>query len=87
MMNNAATAVAVERPELSDEDVIRHVLNGNTAMFELLMRRYNERAYRAARSILRDEEEAEDVMQQADVNAFTHLGQFNGGRVTATFLT
>ena len=42
-------------------------------MFELLMRRYNERVYRAARAIVRDEQEAEDVMQQAYVNAFTHL--------------
>ena len=80
-------SVATEPGEQSDLALIEEVLAGNTAPFELLMRRYNERAYRAARSILRDEEEAEDVMQQADVNAFTHLGQFNGGRVTATFLT
>jgi RNA polymerase sigma-70 factor, ECF subfamily len=73
--------------EGEDAEVIRQVLQGNTAMFELLMRRYNERVYRAARAILRDEQEAEDVMQQTYVNAFTHLGQFNGSSQFSTWLT
>ena len=69
-----------------DEDVVRLVLAGNTPLFELLMRRHNERVYRAARAILRDDEEAEDVMQQAYVNAFTHLRQFNGDARFSTWL-
>jgi RNA polymerase sigma-70 factor, ECF subfamily len=73
--------------EQSDDDVIRQVLDGNTALFELLMRRYNERVYRAVRSIVRDEQEAEDVMQQSYVNAFVHLRQFNGSARFATWLT
>jgi RNA polymerase sigma-70 factor (ECF subfamily) len=56
-------------------------------MFELLMRRYNERVYRAVRSIVRDEQEAEDVMQQAYVNAFAHLRQFSGSAQFSTWLT
>jgi RNA polymerase sigma-70 factor, ECF subfamily len=68
----------------TDEDVVRQVLDGNSALFELLMRRYNERAYRAARAIVRDDAEAEDVMQQAYVNAYTHLREF---RFTARFST
>ena len=70
-----------------DEDVVDQVLRGQTAMFELLMRRYNERVYRAARSIVRNDQEAEDVMQQAYVNAFTHLRQFNGSARFSTWLT
>jgi RNA polymerase sigma-70 factor (ECF subfamily) len=70
-----------------DDVLIRQVLGGNTAAFELLMRRYNERVYRAARAIVRDDEEAEDVMQQAYVNAFTHLGQFHGTARFSTWLT
>ncbi len=73
--------------EADDAEVIRQVLRGNTAMFELLMRRYNERVYRAARAIVRDELEAEDVMQQTYLNAFTHLGQFNGSSQFSTWLT
>jgi RNA polymerase sigma-70 factor, ECF subfamily len=84
MMTGTSSVVGFEGAEQRDEDVIRQVLEGHTAMFELLMRRYNERVYRAARSIVRDEHEAEDVMQEAYVNAFTHLGQFNG---TARFST
>jgi RNA polymerase sigma-70 factor (ECF subfamily) len=74
-------------PDLSDEEIIQQVVAGNTAMFELLMRRYNERVYRAARAIVSDEEEAEDVMQQAYVNAFTHLHQFTGAARFSTWLT
>jgi RNA polymerase sigma-70 factor (ECF subfamily) len=73
--------------EQSDDEVIRQVLDGNAALFELLMRRYNERVYRAVRSIVRDEQEAEDVMQQAYVNAFAHLRQFNGSAQFSTWLT
>ena len=87
MPTGLSPAVVFEGAEQSDEEIIRQVLEGNTAMFELLMRRYNERVYRAARAIVRDEQEAEDVMQQAYVNAFTHLRQFNGAARFSTWLT
>ena len=87
MAMRTSAAVAVEGGEQSDDALIQQVLGGNTAPFELLMRRYNERIYRAARSIVRDEGEAEDVMQQAYVNAFTHLRQFNGSAQFSTWLT
>src|SRR4026209_3002071 len=87
MRSATRTAFSVEGAGEDDADVIRQVLQGNTAMFELLMRRYNERVYRAVRAIVRDEQEAEDVMQQAYVNAFTHLRQFNGSAQFSTWLT
>jgi RNA polymerase sigma-70 factor, ECF subfamily len=87
MMTRTSPAVALENSRDSDAEIIQQVLAGNTALFELLMRRYNERIYRAARSIVRDEQEAEDVMQQAYVNAFTHLRQFNGSAQFSTWLT
>src|SRR5918996_5319189 len=87
MTTRLSSVAAIEPPEQSDEDVIREVLAGNTGMFELLMRRYNERVYRAARAIVRAEQDAEDVMQQAYVNAFTHLRQFNGSARFSTWLT
>jgi RNA polymerase sigma-70 factor (ECF subfamily) len=86
MTRATSPAVALESAEQDDAEVIRQVLQGNTAMFELLMRRYNERVYRAARAIVRDEQEAEDVMQQAYVNAFIHLRQFNGSARFPTWL-
>jgi len=87
MMTRAGSTVAPGNGELSDAEAIQQVLGGNSGMFELLMRRYNERVYRAARAIVRDEQEAEDVMQQAYVNAFTHLRQFNGSAQFSTWLT
>ncbi len=87
MITTANAAVALEKAEQPDEDVIQSVLAGNTGLFELLMRRHNERVYRAVRAIVRDEREAEDVMQQAYVNAFTHLHQFHGSARFSTWLT
>ncbi len=87
MMTPTSSTSALEDPDRSDADIIQRVLDGNTAMFELLMRRYNQRVFRAARAIVRDEQDAEDVMQQAYVNAFTHLRQFNGTAGFATWLT
>ncbi len=73
--------------KLTDEEVVASVLEGHTALFEILMRRHNERIYRAARAILRDDTEAEDVMQQAYVNAYAHLRQFHGRAQFSTWLT
>ena len=80
-------AAELDGVDTADLDVIAKILGGETALFELLMRRYNERVYRAARSIVRNDGEAEDVMQQAYVNAFTHLHQFNGSARFPTWLT
>jgi hypothetical protein len=52
---------------LADEQIVVRVVGGQTALFEVLMRRHNERLYRAARAIVKDESEAEHVMQQAVV--------------------
>jgi RNA polymerase sigma-70 factor, ECF subfamily len=73
---------------LTDEEVVQRVLAGEAALFEILMRRYNQRLYRAVRSILPgDEDEIENVMQQAYVNAYTHLLQFAGQARFSTWLT
>jgi RNA polymerase sigma-70 factor (ECF subfamily) len=72
---------------LSDADVVRRVRDGETALFEVLMRRHNQRVYRVARAVLKDETEVEDVMQQAYINAFTHLHQFESRAEFSTWLT
>ena len=72
---------------LPDEAIVTQILDGHVALFELLMRRHNERLYRAARAILRDDAEAEDVMQQAYVNAYANLRQFAGKARFSTWLT
>lgn len=69
-------ALLLASEPISDAEVVRRVLDGDTAVFEILMRRYNQRVYRAVRAVLRDDAEVEDVMQQAYLNAYSHLGQF-----------
>ena len=71
----------------SDEEVVRRVLAGETALYEILIRRYNQRLYRVARSILRNDADAEDVMQETYVRAYQHLNQFAGEAKFSTWLT
>jgi len=86
-MRASAILQLANSAELTDEEVVTRVLNGETALFEILMRRYNQRLYRVARSILRQDDEAEDVMQDAYVRAYQHLGQFAGRAKFSTWLT
>src|SRR5436190_13370930 len=72
---------------LTDSEIVQRVRNGEHALFEILMRRHNQRVYRAARAIVSDETEVEDVMQQAYINAFTHLHQFEERSLFSTWLT
>jgi RNA polymerase sigma-70 factor, ECF subfamily len=71
---------------LSDEAVIARVRAGDLPVFELIMRRYNQRLFRAARAILRDDAEAEDAVQQAYLSAYAHLDQFAGMARFSTWL-
>jgi RNA polymerase sigma-70 factor (ECF subfamily) len=72
---------------LPDAEIVKRVRAGERALFEILMRRHNQRLYRAARAVLRDETEVEDVMQQAYFSAFTHLHQFEERSQFSTWLT
>jgi RNA polymerase sigma-70 factor (ECF subfamily) len=73
--------------ELNDDEIVRRVRNGETALFELIVRRHNQRLYRVARAILRDDAEAEDAVQQTYVSAYAHLGTFAHQARLSTWLT
>ena len=66
---------------------VRRALTRDDTAFRTIMERHNRRLYRIARSILRNDNEAEDVVQEAYVNAFTHLGSFRGDSSLATWLS
>jgi RNA polymerase sigma-70 factor (ECF subfamily) len=72
---------------LTDEEVVERVKAGETALFEILMRRYNQRLYRVTRAILGNDGEAEDVTQDAYVRSYMHLDQFDGRARFSTWLT
>lgn len=86
-MASAVLVQQAQREDWSDEEVVRRVLDGETALYELLMRRHNQRLYRIARAILRDDAEAEDVMQDAYVRAYHNLASFEGRAKFVTWLT
>lgn len=72
---------------LSDDAVVDRVRAGEQALFEVLMRRHNQRLYRVIRAVMRDESEVEDVMQEAYVRAYACLDQFEGRSQFVTWLT
>ena len=71
---------------LTDEEVVTRVRAGESALFELIMRRYNRRLFRIARSILGSDAEAEDAVQDAYVGAYFKLQQFRGPGGFATWI-
>src|ERR687888_369220 len=72
---------------MTDAEIVERVRAGETSLFEILMRRHNQRIYRVARAVVRDENDAEDVMQQAYLNSFMHLNQFQDRSQFSTWLT
>jgi RNA polymerase sigma-70 factor (ECF subfamily) len=86
-MTTTQTAPVPAREELSDRDVVQRIVGGDRALFEILMRRHNQQMYRIARAILRVDDEVEDVLQQAYLNAYEHLDQFADRSQFSTWLT
>src|ERR1035437_10086766 len=70
-----------------DAALVRRALTRDDTAFRTIMERHNRRLYRIARSILRNDNEAEDVVQEAYVNAFAHLEGFRGDSSLATWLS
>ena len=87
MGTSESDGTATVPASLSDAEIVLRVRAGDGALFEILMRRHNQRIYRVARAVVKDESEVEDVMQQAYFNAYTHLDQFEERSQFSTWLT
>lgn len=72
---------------MADEEVVAAVLSGNTALYELLMRRYNQRIYRTVLGIIGRPEDAEDAVQHAWLEAWRNLGSFERRSSFPTWVT
>jgi RNA polymerase sigma-70 factor (ECF subfamily) len=70
-----------------DAALVQRATERDETAFRTIMGRYNTRLYRIARSILRSDSEAEDVVQETYVRAFTHLQTFRGESSLGTWLT
>src|SRR5689334_426810 len=73
-------------PRLDDAELARRVAGGDHAACRELMRRHNQRLYRTARAILKDDAEAEDAVQEAYLLAFRAMGNFRGDSKLSTWL-
>jgi RNA polymerase sigma-70 factor (ECF subfamily) len=83
-----ATAEAVPVAAIAVEgDLVRRALARDPAAIRAIMQTHNRRLFRIARSILRDDAEAEDVLQDAYVRAFGHLADFRGEAALSTWLS
>jgi RNA polymerase sigma-70 factor, ECF subfamily len=72
---------------LSDEALVGLVRAGDRSAFAAVIQRHNQRLYRVARGIVRDDSEAEDIVQETYVKAFARLGAFRGEAKLSTWLT
>ena len=82
-----AVPIAAASETIPDDEIVARVVGGDVALFEILMRRHNQRIYRAVRAVLRNDDDAEDVVQQAYLNAYRNLAQFAGNAQFSTWLT
>src|SRR5579872_264427 len=78
-----------QTPKIADStaDLVARARDRNEAAIRTIMQSNNRRLYRLARGILRNDSEAEDVVQETYVRAFTHLDQFRGESSLATWLS
>ena len=74
-------------PLEDDASLVERILSGDRAAFQRLMRAHNTALFRAARAIVRDDADAEDVLQEAYLAAYRHLGDFRGQARLSTWLT
>lgn len=82
-MNNEIDKVLEDTP---DEELVRRILAGEKRQFELLIRKHNQRLFRIGMSILENEIEVEDAMQNAYISAYEHLSDFEGRSSFSTWL-
>ena len=76
----------VPNKELTDSELAGRIALGDMVALQYLMRRHNQALYRTARSILKDDSEAEDAVQEAYMLAYRAMDQFRGDAKLSTWL-
>lgn len=77
---------ALPESPADDTELARRIAGGDHRAFETVMRRHNRMLFRVARSILKDESDAEDAVQEAYLAAYRNIGRFRGGARLSTWL-
>lgn len=86
-MPPSAAAAARNFESLAEGELVALAQRGERGAFAGIMQRYNQRLFRVARSVVRDDHEAEDVLQEAYTRAFASFAGFRGESSLATWLT
>ena len=73
--------------QIPDEVLIKRILTGEKKFFEHIIRRYNQRLFRIGMSVLNNDPEAEDAMQNAYISTYEHLSKFENRSSFGTWLT
>jgi RNA polymerase sigma-70 factor (ECF subfamily) len=73
--------------ELSDEEVIEKILEGQKSLFEVIMRRYNQRLFRIQHSYINDEDAVQDTLQMTYIKVYENLRSFRGDAKFSTWIT
>ena len=87
MKPTVPAAHVVPSHEIADAILVERITAGDQGAFEALMRRYNGKLFRVARAIVRDDADAEDVLQDAYIEAYRHIHDFRGASHVGTWLT
>ena len=72
--------------KISDSDVIKRIIRGEKELYEILLKRYNQKLYRVIRSYVKDTQEIEDIMQNTYLKAYEKLYQFKATSAFSTWL-
>ena len=86
-MKKNEAARTIDMNALAEGELVRLARNRDGAAFRAIMQRSNRRLYRIARAVVNNDSEAEDVVQEAYVRAFTGLKDFRGESSLATWLS
>jgi RNA polymerase sigma-70 factor, ECF subfamily len=86
-MSSTHERLALDYGALAEGELVRLAQAGDHGAFRAIMQRCNQRLFRIARSVVRDDDEAEDVLQEAYTRAFAALGGFRGESSLFTWLT
>jgi RNA polymerase sigma-70 factor (ECF subfamily) len=82
-----AITTQIAHDALDDAELVRLAQRGESDAFRVIMQRGNQRLFRVARSVIRDDAEAEDIVQEAYLRAFAALAAFRGDAGVMTWLT
>ncbi|RUV96893.1 MULTISPECIES: RNA polymerase sigma factor [unclassified Mesorhizobium] len=86
-MKSASQAAAVSAAEAGEMALVRRALARDPGAFRLIIKTYNQRLYRIARGVVRNDAEAEDIVQEAYMRAFASLDSFRGDASLSTWLS